>query len=406
MLLGTNLQDANSYNNRIILETIRLHGPISRVGIARRTQLTAQTVTNIMRNLMKAGLVVEHSRESGGRGAPSILMRINEKAGYSVGVEFDKDHLTAILIDFNGRICQKKSILLHNPTPDEAFDLITSSTYEIIGRQGIDKDLIWGIGLGLPGPLAVNEQEDATRVVNPEAFPGWENVPIFNELQSRLQMPLMLENNASAAAIGEHWYGDGKHTDSFFYIYFGAGLGGGIVINGQLHSGNSSNAGELGYFPTSALTDPGKHYHYDHLGAFFDMPRLQYQMRKRGFDIHSMHELELLFSKEPDTLSEWLEEGAKSLVPLILAIDYLLDPQAIFLGGRLPEPILKSLLEKLTDLLPPHRIAWKKPHPKFRIASAGIDAAALGIASLPLYASFSPHHRLFRREFPQRSGMI
>ncbi|MDG5766353.1 ROK family transcriptional regulator [Balneolales bacterium ANBcel1] len=401
MLIGTNLQYANSYNNRIILETIRLYGPLSRVGIAKRTQLTAQTVTNITKKLMKAGLVIEDSRESVGPGAPSILLKVNEKAGYSVGIDFDKDHLTVILVDFNGRICQKKTAALRLPEPMESIELMSAFVRDIISEEGIDRDLILGVGLGFPGPLSVSEQEDSTRVMNPEAFPGWENVPIIRELEKRLHMPILLENNASAAAIGEHWYGDGKHIDSFFYIYFGAGLGGGIVINGQLYSGYSTNAGELGYFPTSAFLESGKEYEYDHLGGFFDMPRLQKKMRKKGYDVHSMSELGTLYEREPQVLDEWITSGARSLVPLILGIDYLLDPEAIFLGGRMPDSILRSLLDKLQELLPPSRIERTLEQPRFRIASAGIDAAALGVASLPLYSSFAPQHRLLMQEMRQ-----
>jgi len=398
MLTGTNLQYANSYNNRIILETIRLYGPLSRVGIAGRTQLTAQTVTNITKKLMKAGLVVEHSRERSGPGAPSVMLKINEKAGYSVGIDLDKDHLTCILVNFNGKIRQTKNVDLHFPSPDEAIELMVSSVFQIIKEEGVDPDLIWGVGLGLPGPLSISEQDDATRIVNPEAFPGWEDVPIVRELETRLQMPVLLENNASAAAIGEHWYGAGKHIDSFFYIYFGAGLGGGIVVDGQLYSGFSSNAGELGYFPTATFMEPGLNYEFDHLGGFFDMPRLQKKLRAQGYQVHSLNDLGKLYEKDNEVLSDWMEAGSKSLVPLILGIEYLLDPEAIFFGGRLPDAMLHALLEKLQTQLPSHRITRKIGRPRFNIASAGLEAAAMGVASLPLYSSFAPQHKLLMRD--------
>jgi len=70
MLFGTNLQYANSYNNRIVLEIIRLHGPVSRMDISRRTHLTVQTVTNITKKLEKSGLILEHSRQISGQGSP------------------------------------------------------------------------------------------------------------------------------------------------------------------------------------------------------------------------------------------------------------------------------------------------------------------------------------------------
>jgi len=398
MLVGTNLQYANSYNNRIILETIRLHGPMSRVGIARQTQLTAQTVTNITKKLFKAGLIVEDSRQQTGPGAPSILLRINENAAYSIGIDFDKDHLTVILVNFNGKICQKRTQDVHFPSPQEAIDLMVKMVNDIIEKAGLDYDIIWGIGVGLPGPLAISEGSASKNIVNPEALPGWENVPMVRELESRLNLPVILENNASAAAIGEHWYGDGKMMKSFFYVYFGAGLGGGIVINGQLYSGYTGNAGELGYYPTPVFLENDKKYEHDHLGGYFNVPLLQEKLRGMGYEASSIADLADLHMNRNEVVIKWLDDATRNLIPLILAMEYMFDPEAIFFGGRLPETMLRSMLDSMQKIMPGQRIARKTERPKYKIASAGIDAAALGVASLPLYTSFAPQPKLLMKQ--------
>ncbi len=398
MLVGTNLQYANSYNNRIILETIRLHGPMSRVGIARQTQLTAQTVTNITKKLFKAGLIVEDSRQQTGPGAPSILLRINENAAYSIGIDFDKDHLTVILVNFNGKICQKRTQDVHFPSPQEAIDLMVKMVNDIIEKAGLDYDIIWGIGVGLPGPLAISEGSASKNIVNPEALPGWENVPMVRELESRLHLPVILENNASAAAIGEHWYGDGKMMKSFFYVYFGAGLGGGIVINGQLYSGYTGNAGELGYYPTPVFLENDKKYEHDHLGGYFNVPLLQEKLRGMGYEASSIADLADLHMNRNEVVIKWLDDATRNLIPLILAMEYMFDPEAIFFGGRLPETMLRSMLDSMQKIMPGQRIARKTERPKYKIASAGIDAAALGVASLPLYTSFAPQPKLLMKQ--------
>lgn len=390
MLTGTNLQFANSYNNRIILETIRLYGPLSRVGIARLTQLTAQTVTNITKKLLQAGLIVEDSRKQDGPGAPSILLRVNENAAYSIGIDFDKDHLTAILVNFSGKIRQKITMDMDFPSPYETIEEMERMVKELIERHGIDLDLIWGVGIGVPGPLVVSKGSTLKNTINPKAMPGWENVPIVSELESRLHLPVVLENNASAAAIGEFWYGDGKHMKSFFYVYFGAGLGGGLVLGGQLYSGYTGNAGELGYFPTPVLQGGASSGVPDHLGEYFNIPRLYEQLRQKNFPVSSLRDLERLFLGDNAHVKEWIDAGSGALLPLILAIEYLIDPEAIFFGGRLPEPLLVSLLEKLEGSMPEHRTDQKPVRPEFRIASAGEDAAAMGVATIPLYTSFAP----------------
>lgn len=403
MLVGTNLKYANSYNNRIIVETIRLYGPLSRVDIARRTQLTAQTVTNITKKLMDAGLVMEDSRNQTGRGAPSILLKLNETAAFSLGIDFDKDHMTVVMLNLNGKICRSKYMVMNYPYPDEAIDRMCESVEELIDEEGIEKERIWGVGVAVPGPMATTEGSPFANVANPQALPGWDNVPVVKQLEDRLELPVVLENNASAAAMGEHWYGRAKHIRSFFYVYFGAGLGGGLVINGQLYSGQTGNAGELGYFPTQIFKDSENGYEHDHLGGFFNIPKLQKKMRDAGYPTESLSELDSYFKNDNPVLREWLDTGSRFLGPLILAIEYLIDPEVIYFGGRLPDSMLKTLLGQLEATLPTYRIERKLVHPEFKIASAGIDAAALGVATLPLYTSFAPLPRLLMKKNNQKT---
>src|SRR5690606_11819941 len=132
MLTGTNLQYAKSYNIRIVLESIRLYGPISRVDIARRSQLTAQTVTNITRELLKAGLIQEAHRLQEGRGAPSILLQLNPDGAFSIGLDLDKDHLTAVLVDMTGTVRQRTNLDLNFPSPEEAMVLFENTVRSLI----------------------------------------------------------------------------------------------------------------------------------------------------------------------------------------------------------------------------------------------------------------------------------
>lgn len=399
MLFGTNLQYANSYNNRIVLEIVRLHGPVSRMDISRKTHLTVQTVTNITKKLAQSGLILEQSRQISGRGAPAVQLVINDEAAYSIGIDFDKDHLTAVMLNLNGKICYEMSRDLDFPTPSEAVDIMSSAVFHIIDQQKISKKKIWGVGIGLPGPLdPTKDKETGEDLVNPDALPGWDHTPVLKQLKERLGLPIITENNASAAAIGEHWYGKGKHINSFFFLYFGAGLGGGLVIRGQLYSGHTGNAGELGYFPSSLRNEAGKIFEHDHLGGYFNIPYLKKKMTDAGYPAHSQHDLATHFNDGNPILMKWLDSGAEQLIPLIAAVEYLIDPEVIFIGGRLPENILAWMRDRITQSLPPHRIPRKTTRPELEIASSGIDAAALGVAALPLYTSLAPVPELLMKQ--------
>lgn len=390
MLQGTNLQYANSFNIRIVIEAIRLYGPVSRGEVAKRTRLTAQTVTNITKKLMKGNLIVEGDRVQEGRGAPSILLSLNKDAAFSIGLDLDKDHLTGVLIDLDGNMRQRTVRNLKFPKSDEGMAMMEEIVNELLEKEGVAREKIWGVGVGLPGPMVISEGTILKSVVNPQFLPGWDNVPVVKMLQEKLELPVYLENNASAAAIGERWYGAGKHINNFFYIYIGAGLGGGLFINGQLHSGFTGNAGEIGYYPIDRNgIENGKDYK-PHLGEYYNLALLYEKLEKEGIDIQSLDDLKNLYEAGNQTIVQWFELAAEQLLPVLLSIEYLIDPEVIFIGGRLPEIILVDLLEIISEKLPELRIAGKLGNPDIRKSTAGLDAGALGVATLPLYATFAP----------------
>lgn len=396
MLVGTNLKFTKAFNYRIVLETIRRYGPVSRAEVARRTELTAQTISNITRELLEERLIREAGRSQEGRGAPSTRLAINPEGAFSIGLDLDKDHLTGVLVDFAGTVRQHVQYDLNFPSPPEALDLLETTARTLIRQQGLDAGQVWGVGVGLPGPLDVSAGSVVTNLANPAAFPGWRNVPVADQLAERLQLPIALENNATAAAIGEHWYGAGQQMDTFFYVFFGAGLGGGLVLHGHPHDGFTGNAGELGYapIPATAEIDPFFAHTRPHLGLLFNLPRLYQRLQEAGAAATRPEDLAMLWHAGHPVLLDWLETGVRYLAPTLLAIEYLLDPQAIFFGGRLPTSLLEALIQRLEAVLPSLRIEEKRGWPPLLMATAGTEAAALGVATLPIYEALAPTPRV------------
>lgn len=394
MLTGTNLKHAKAHNLRTVLEAIRLYGPVSRVEIARRTGLTTQTVSNITKQLIRGSMILDGERVQAARGAPSTLLTLNPDGAFSIGLDLDKDHLVGVLIDFVGNVRQRVASELNFPSPDEAMDLLKATAAELIAREAIGSERIRGVGVGLPGPLGISKGSRSMDLVRPKAFPGWEAVPVVDILSERLSLPIVLENNATAAAVGERWYGGGRHVASFFYVYFGAGLGGGLVINGQPFEGRTGNAGELGWLPSSAHVNGNLLPHRPHVGARFNLPRLYEHLQAFGTPAHRPSDLAALLRENNRCLLDWLDAGAQGLAPAIIAIEYLIDPGAIFFGGRLPDVLIEALLHRLEQILPSVRIDARNDAPRLIMATAGADAAALGVATLPLFASFAPSSRI------------
>ena len=428
MLTGTNLKYTKAYNYRIVLETIRLHGPFSRAEIARGTSLTAQTVSNIVSELMEAGLVVEHGKRQEGRGAPATTLKTNPDSAFSIGLDFNRDHLTGVLLDFSGAVRRRVHHDLDLLAPDEALDRMTDAAETLIADHDAARDTILGVGIGFPGPLDISEGNVAHSVVSPKKFAGWDHVPVARTLQERLSLPVFLENNATAAAIGERWYGAGQEIDTFFYLYFGAGLGGGVVIDGAPFDGHSGNAGELGYLPAltggangstndgapqgnghapangSAFPSPAAPV--THAGERFHLPTLYRALQEAGFEAAVPADLAAIYETgPPPLLRAWLDAAGRELSHLMLSVEYLIDPEAVFFGGRLPDAIINDVLDQLRETLPQLRPVRKLTTPRLLKATAGLDAAVLGVATLPLYEFFSPApHLLLKRQREHRES--
>lgn len=399
MLTGTNLLHAKQFNLRIVHETIRLYGPLSRADVARRTALTGQTISNLVKELLDLGLVVEAERRQEARGAPSTTLAINPDGAFSVGLDFNRDHLTGVLVDLAGQVRQRAQLEMELPTPREALDLMAGMTERLIAAQGLSRGSVCGVGIGIPG-LMHHAPSGRGYLVTPTAFPGWTDVPLADWLRERLGLPVFLENNATAAAIGERWYGAGQQIDTFFYLFFGSGLGGGLIVNGRPYEGVTGNAGEIGYFPLRTSGGGGSE---SHVGLHFNLPRLFERLAADGSPIGSPDDLGRLYAEGQPTLLAWMDTAADHLTNLVLAVEYLLDPEAIFFGGRLPDALLAGFLARVGRHLPERRIEGKLAGPRLLLATAGADAPALGVATLPVYEVFAPGPRILLKR--SRSGL-
>ena len=399
MLTGTNLSHAKRHNLQIVHETIRLFAPISRADVARRTGLTAQTISNLVRQLVGAGLVVETARATGGRGAPPIQLDVNPDAAFAVGIDLDTDHFTGVLVDLSGSVRARATHEVRLSSPADALDLCAQTTAALAAEVGIGLDRVWGVGLGIPGPMRPGP--NGTYLVSPIAFPDWHDEPLAEQLSGRLGLPVFIENNATAAALGEHWYGAGRHLGTFFYVYLGSGLGGGLVVQGTPFEGISGNAGEIGYL--SPCSGP-KADRPTHVGELFNLARLYERLSEAGVGAATLNDLQALHKAGDPTFEAWFARAAEELGTILFTVRAILDPEATFIGGRWPDALLADLLERARGHLANTAVPGGLEPPDLQLATAGADAGALGVATLPLYHAFAPRQRAALRHVDVAEG--
>lgn len=393
-VFGTNLSHSQRFNRRVVLETVRLFGPLSRAEVARRTGLSAQTVTNIVDQLKPGGLLVEQQRRTGSRGQPPIDLMINPDGAYSFGISFDHRRLVVVLINLGGEIVDQVEFPVRQPTPAVILPLVDAAVHEILADRAIPFDRVYGAGLVMPVLIA----NGSPTTLGPSSVPEWRDYPVADDLANRLKIPVFLDNDATAGAIGEVLYGAAKRLADFFYIYLGVGIGGGIILSGRPYRGAYGMAGEIAHLVSEPGGRPcpcgnrGCLERYASLSAAF----AAVTRTEETFEPIDIAVLEEAFAAGDPNMLAWLDDSAARLRNAIVTIENLLDPQAVILGGIVPEPILSALMERIEPLPPSvsSRHADTASPRLVRAESGGIDTHALGAASLAIFDSMSPHPSL------------
>ncbi len=389
MLSGTNLEYTRSHNQRVVLQTVRLLEPVSRAEIARETKLNIQTVSNIVDELLERGVVETGNRRmSGTRGQPPKEIKLNPDGAFSIGLHLDRDHLTGVLVNLQGRTLERVHHELAYPAPQQAIPLMLEIVERFERRVGAEKKLLWGVGIATPGPI-----EDASRkLISPPDFPGWDGVSLVDEIGAPTNQPVFVEKDGNAAAIGERWYGAGQAYKDFVYVYLGPGLGGGLILEGHPYRGSMGHAAELGaVVQMMANLADGGGWDDDAPRNAVNLATLYRLLANRGTVVRDPQHLEKLFEANDPLVISWLEGTARLLAPPLMILEDLFDPEAVIFGGRLTEALLSHLLERLRETLPSRMIRGVPRACRFERSQLVKDAACLGAASLPFFDAIAPN---------------
>ncbi|MEU3250017.1 ROK family transcriptional regulator [Streptomyces sp. NPDC006997] len=245
---GANLPALRSHNAALVLDLLRAAGSegISRLELAERTGLTPQAVSKITARLRADGLAAEAGRRASTGGKPRTVLRLVPDAGYAVGAHLDRDELRAVLVDLTGTVVAERRVPLDLGAGAEA--VVAAVVREVgalraPGAGPVGAGLL-GVGVALPGPL-----DHARGVLHRvTGFPEWDGFPLRDTLVRHLDgLPVVVDKDTNAAALGLAVAGPGGGAESFAYLHFGAGLGGGLVIGGAVHRGTRTGAGEFGH---------------------------------------------------------------------------------------------------------------------------------------------------------------
>ncbi|POX64769.1 transcriptional regulator [Streptomyces sp. Ru62] len=274
---GANLGALRSHNTAVVLGLLRDAGAegISRLELAERTGLTPQAVSKITARLRARGLAAEAGRRASTGGKPRTVLRLVPEAGHAVGVHLDRDELRVVLVDLDGAVVgERRGELDLGAGAEAVLGAVCAAVRGVVGElgagagagvgtgagAGVDAGVglgavarggglagpgsLVGVGVALPGPLD-HERGVLHRVTG---FPEWDGFPLRDALAERLGVPVVVDKDTNAAALGLAVGGEeGASARSFAYLHLGTGLGAGLVIDGSVHRGARTGAGEFGH---------------------------------------------------------------------------------------------------------------------------------------------------------------
>lgn len=257
MLLGADQTMARRYNRAQVLNRLRIQGSASRADLAKQTGLTRSTISRIVDELSQEKLVHEIAEAQNKRGRPGTLLALNPSGGSAIGIEIGVHFISIMLTDFISTPIWQERLEIDDLTDWERYlsgaEMLIDQAIAIAEQNQLP---LKGIGVAVWG--MVNQ---FTHLIHFAPNLKWRDVPLETKWRQLYQVPVFVENDANASALGEYYFGAGKDIDDFIYISVDIGVGSGIISKGRLYRGATGYAGEIGHVtidPNGDLCSCGK----------------------------------------------------------------------------------------------------------------------------------------------------
>lgn len=397
-------------NLSAVLRYIHSNAPISRAQLAGVTGLNKSTVSSLIDELVERGLVRQTGQESSGTGRPATLLELNPWAGCIIGVEYGVDFVMVILTNFHGEVIWRAQ---QSADPADGQPKTTAKVFTMVDQAievcELHQARLLGLGISTPGTVQV---EEGYLVYAPNL--DWRDVPFAKIYHARYPtLPVYVDNDANAAAVGEHLFGVAQHVQDFVFLFAGVGIGAGLFLNGGLYRGQSGYAGEIGHsmFMAESFQTPchcgnrGCWETYASQLSILARIRAQLQARRSSSISNSPGDLNAPLTLQHiqqaaqagDSVAlEALSEAGQAMGVGVANVINIFNPSLVVIGGPL-STVAQYMLPGIQESIERHTLPEIRQLAKVILSAAGPDASVIGAVATVVEAIFSK---------PTRSGRV
>lgn len=390
---GSNHVGMRQFNERVVLQAVRLNGSLPKADLARLTGLTAQTIGLITTRLEDDGLLLKQERVRGRIGQPSVPLTLNPDGAFAMGIKIGRRSADWLLVDFTGKVRVRETLAYDFPDADVLLPMVQSHMRTILDGMGPLASRLVGVGVAAPFNLGGwHKMLGLSEAVSDQ----WNHIDLCAQVQAMTDAPVSFAKDTSAACVAELVAGRGRDLKSFLYLFVDTFVGGGLVLNSHLHGGIHGNAGAVASMPLGVAegsTPP------EQLVAHASLWELEQHFKAAGLEPSAAYDDRAMAGAYATHTHAWIASAALGLAHSVVSATAFLDIDAVVIDGSFSRAMLQRLIDETGAAL--RRYNWEGLWPATVIAgSIGSDARALGGALLPLHENFAPDRDLFLKVTP------
>jgi predicted NBD/HSP70 family sugar kinase len=377
------MRDLRRENRSVLLTSLYFDQPRSRQDLSEATGLSPASVSNVTRDLIHEGIVVEAGWVDSDGGRPRALLRINPDYGYVIGVDVGETRVRVELFDLmvTERAKADYPLAPREHGVDVIVGAIVTGLATVVANAGIDASRVLGVGVGVPGIV----EHGPEVLVHGQTF-GWEAAPLERLLRSGTGLPLDIDNGAKTMSQAEMWFGAGRGAQHAVVCLIGSGAGASIITNGRAHRGSTSSAGEWGHTTVSVGGRGCRCGSRGCLEAYVGAEAVldRYGLPLPGDDQESALAALINSYGTSPSAAKVLDDTAFYLGVGIANLINLFNPERIILGGWAGLLLGDRLLLAIRAVADQHSLRHPFAETLIELGQLGPDAVALGAATLPV----------------------